>query len=107
MPFPVSVGGQAASAKAGEPFARLEKPVAANAAIEVGAKSDMTIINVTAYDTVKKEPVAGGATAIIMLQGTQKGSLDKNMGNHKLTTGDYLMSVVAGGATDTVLFKVQ
>jgi hypothetical protein len=45
-PFPVSLGGQAATYKAGEPFAKVANPVKNNAAIEVSAKSDMTIINV-------------------------------------------------------------
>ena len=70
LPFSISIGGQAATAKAGDPFARIDKPVAASAAVEVSAKSSMTIINITPYDVSKKSPVSGVAPAIILLQGT-------------------------------------
>lgn len=107
LPFPVTVGGQAAVAKAGEPFAKIPSPVAADAAVEVAVNAPMTIINVTAYDVAKKEPVAGAATAIILLQGTPKGSLDKTMDSKKLAPGNYIMSVVADGKTDSVMLQVK
>ena len=46
LPFPVNVGGQAATYKKGEPFAKLAKPVKNDAAIEITAKADLFIINV-------------------------------------------------------------
>jgi len=77
-----------------------------NAAIEVSAKSDMTIINVNKVNE-KGEPVAGGQPAVILLQGTNKGALDQSMDKRKLEPGNYLLSVVAEGKTASVLFKVE
>lgn len=107
LPIPVSIDGQRATAKAGEPFAKLDQPVSSSAPIEVTSKAGMIIINVTPYDTAKKEPVPGAATAIIMLQGTQKGALDKTMDSQKLKPGSYLMSVVADDQTDSILLQVK
>jgi len=106
LPFPVSLGGQAATYKAGEPFAKVANPVKNNAAIEVSAKSDMTIINVNKVNE-KGEPAAGGQPAVILLQGTNKGTLDQSMDKRKLEPGNYLLSVVAEGKTASVLFKVE
>src|SRR5262252_8517823 len=71
LPFPVSLGGEAATYKAGEPFAKVAKPVKNDAAIEVSVKADMIIINVTKTNE-KGEPDAGGQPAVILLQGTNK-----------------------------------
>ena len=43
LPFPVSLGGQAA--KDGAPFAKIQNPVAADAELAVDSKSDMIIVN--------------------------------------------------------------
>ena len=107
LPFPVSVGGQAATYKKGEPFAKLAKSVKNDAAIEVTAKADqMIIINVNKTDD-KGAPVAGGQPAIILLQKTNKGTLAGTMDKQKLAPGSYLLSVVAEGKTSTILFKVE
>lgn len=106
LPFPVSLGGQAATYKAGEPFAKVANSVKNNAAIEVSAKADMTIINVNKVNE-KGEPAAGGQPAVILLQGTNKGALDQSMDKRKLEPGNYLLSVVAGGKTASILFKVE
>jgi len=44
LPFPVSLGSQAA--KDGTPFEKIENPVAADAELAVESKSDMIIVNV-------------------------------------------------------------
>ena len=54
LPFPVSVGGQAA--KDGTPFAKIENPVAADAELSVESKDGMIIVNVHAVNA-KNEPV--------------------------------------------------
>src|SRR5215831_14310766 len=69
LPFPVSVGGQAA--KDGTPFAKIENPVAADAELSVQSKDGMIIVNVHPVN-VKKEPVPGSAPAVILLQGKSK-----------------------------------
>jgi hypothetical protein len=107
LPFPVSLGGQAATYKKGEPFAKVAAPVKNDAAIEVAAKGgEMIIINVNKTNA-KGEPAPGGAPAIILLQGTNKGSLAGTMDKQKLAAGDYMLSVVADGKTATILFKVE
>jgi hypothetical protein len=106
LPFPVSIGGQAATYKKGEPFARLAKPVKNDAAIEVTTKAAMTIINVNKAND-KGEPASNGQPAIIILQNTNKGSLAGTMDKSKVAPGSYAMSVVADGKTATILFKVE
>jgi len=106
LPFPVSIGGQAATYKKGEPFARMPKPVKNDAAIEVTTKAAMTIINVNKVND-KGEPAPNGNPAIILLQNTNKGSLAGTMDKSKIAPGSYAMSVVADGKTATILFKVE
>ena len=106
LPFPVSIGGQAATYTAGEPFAKVAKPVKNDAAIEVSAKSDMIIINVNKTNE-KGEPAAGGQPAVILLQGTNKGSLSQSMDKRKFEAGNYILSVVAAGKTASILFKIE
>jgi hypothetical protein len=48
LPFPVSLGGQ--PAKDGTPFAKIEKPVAADAELSVDSKDGMIIVNVNAVN---------------------------------------------------------
>ena len=106
LPFPVSLGGQAATFKKGEPFAKVATPVKNDAAIEVTSKGNPIIINVNKTDA-KGQPAPGGTPAIILLQGTNKGSLAGTMDKSKLAAGDYMLSVVADGKTATILFKVE
>ena len=107
LPFPVSVGGQAATYKKGEPFAKLAKPVKNDAAIEITDKPDqMIIINVNKTDE-KGAPAAGAQPAIIILQNTNKGTLAGTMDKQKLAAGNYMLSVIASGKTATILFKVE
>ncbi len=107
LPFPVSVGGQAATYKKGEPFAKLAKPVRNDAPIEVTAKADqMIIINVHKTDA-KGAPAPGAQPAIILPQGTNKGTLAGTMDKQKVAAGDYILSVVAEGKTSSILFKIE
>ena len=107
LPFPVSIGGQAATYKKGEPFAKLAKPVKNDAPIEDTAKADqMIIINVNKTNE-KGEPAAGAAPAVILLQNTNKGSLAGTMDKQKIAPGSYAISVVAAGKTATILFKIE
>jgi hypothetical protein len=106
LPFPVSIGGQAATYKKSEPFARLAKPVKNDAVIEVTTKAPMTIINVNKTND-KGEVAPNGNPAIIILQNTNKGSLAGAMDKSKIAPGSYAMSVVADGKTATILFKIE
>jgi len=104
LPFPVSVGGQAA--KDGTPFAKIENPVAADAELSVQSKDGMIIVNVNAVNA-KNEPVPGSTPAVILLQGKTKTSLDKTMDGKKLATGNYIMSVVSEGKTASILLTIK
>jgi hypothetical protein len=106
LPFAVSVGGQAAQAKPDAALATIEKPVAADAALEFGAKGDMIIVNVVTADE-KGTPVEGATPAIIVVQGGNKTTLAKTMDGKKLATGNYLMAVVAEGKSASVFLKIQ
>ena len=104
LPFPVSLGGQ--PAKDGTPFAKIEKPVAADAELWVESKDGMIIVNVNAVNA-KNEPVAGSTPAVILLQGKTKTSLAKTMDGKKLARGDYVMSVVSEGKTASILVTIK
>ncbi len=110
LPFSVSIGGQAAQlkGKAEEAtHATIDKPVAANAALEVGAKSDMIIVNVVSAND-KGVPTEGAAPAVLIIQGNGgKSSLDKTMDGKKFAAGNYLLTAVADGKSATVFFKIQ
>ena len=106
LPFPVSLGGQVATYKASEPFAKVANPVKSDAAIEVTARDPMIFINVNKVNE-KGEPVPGGQPPVILPQGTNKGTLDKSMDKRKFEAGSYLLTAVAGGKTAAVLFKFQ
>jgi len=74
LPFPVSVGGQAA--KDGTPFAKIENPVVADAELAVESQSRMIIVNVNMVNA-KNEPVPGSTPAVILLQGKTKTTWTK------------------------------
>jgi hypothetical protein len=104
LPFPLSLGGQAA--KDGTPFANIENPVAADAELAIEAKGDMIIVNVNMV-TAKNEPVQGSTPAVILLQGKAKTNIDKTVDGKKLPAGNYIMSVVSEGKTASILFTIK
>jgi hypothetical protein len=106
LPFPVNLGGQAAAYKKGEPFAKVANAVKNDAAIEVTATGNPIIINVSKTDD-KGQPAPGTSPAVILLQGTTKGSLAGTMDKQKLAAGNYMLSVIADGKTATILFKIE
>jgi hypothetical protein len=104
LPFPVSVGGQAA--KDGTPFAKIESPVAADAELSVQSKDGMIIVNVHSVNA-KNEPVPDSTPAVILLQNKTKTNLDKTMDGKKLAAGNYIMSVVSDGKTASILVTIK
>lgn len=107
LPFEVKVDGQTATYKTGEPFAKVEKPVTANAPFSIGVKAEMAIINVHKTAADGETPDRTSQPAIIILQGTDKGSLDQTMDKQKLSPGKYLLSVTAGGNTATIKIEIK
>lgn len=106
LPFSVSLGGTAATAKEGEPFATVAAPVAADAAIAVGAKSHMIIINVSKLGP-DGTPDSSAQPAVILLQNSQTGSLAKTMDQQKLASGPCLMSITADGQTALIRCTIK
>lgn len=106
LPFTVSLGGKAATHTKGEAFAKIADAVAADAAIEIGAKAEMIIINAHKAKA-DGTPDSAAQPAIIILQGTNKGSLDKTMDKQKLAAGKYFLSVVADGKTASIQFSIK
>ena len=104
LPFPVSVGGQAA--KDGTPFAKIEHPVAADAELSVQSKDGIIIVNVHA-EKAKNKPVPDSTPAVILLQGKSKTNLDKTMDGKKLAAGNYVMRVVSEGKTASILVTIK
>ena len=105
LPFAVTVGGQAA--KDGVPFAKLTEPVAANAAIEIGAKADLIIINVHKAKADGSPAEGGPQPAVILLQNTSKGALDQTMDKQKFAPGKYFLSISAGEKTASIQFSIK
>jgi len=79
---------------------------AANAALEVGAKSGMIIVNVVTSNE-KGDPTEGATPAVLVIQTGNKTTLDKTMDGKKFAPGNYHMAVVADGKTASVIFKIQ
>ena len=104
LPFPESVGGQAA--KDGAPFAKIENPVAADAELSVESKDGMIIVNVHAV-SAKNEPAPDSTPAVILLQGKTKTNLDKTMDGKKLAAGNYVVSVVSEGKTASIHVTIK
>ena len=107
LPFPVKLGGQAA-AKRNDICAAIANPVANNAEIFVDVPTnDMIIINAFPSDANGKIPSGAKAAIILIKKGENKTTIDKTTDNKKLSSGTYLMNVVATGKTARVVFVVK
>jgi len=108
LPFSVSIGGQAAKAASpNAPYAALDKPVAADAEIVLGAEADMVIINVFPSDA-KGNAKEGATPAIIIINKGEKGTLASTMDKKKLEPGTYIANIVIGDkGTSRVMFEVK
>ena len=107
LPFGVRVGGQQAVAENKDAaFARIEKPVSADAEVELATEKGMVIINAFPADD-KGNPVEGGQPSVIMTQDDSKLKLNNTMDNKPLAPGKYIMNIVAFGKTARVLFDVK
>lgn len=108
-PFDVKIGGQLAEIK-GDPsttlFAEIEKPVAADAEIEVIGAPGLLIVNVFPLDD--NGAVKEGVTpkAIVVPSGTV-ASMGAFMDGTKLEPGLYGANIVFANTTSRVKFVVQ
>lgn len=106
LPFGVSVGGQSATWQPGQPFAKIEKPVAADAVLTVATKASLIIVNLHKLKT-DNTPDENSQPGVILLQDTDKSSLDQNMEKRKFPPGRYLLSVTGSEATASVELVIQ
>ncbi|NOY75617.1 MAG: hypothetical protein GXP32_07475 [Kiritimatiellaeota bacterium] len=107
MPFSVTIGGQK-TIKKSSICSAIEKPVADNAEIVVGAKTnDTVILNIYPCDSDAK--IARGAKCAIILikKGQKSATLDQTASKKKLSSGTYLMNATANDKTARVMFKVK
>jgi hypothetical protein len=111
LPFKIKIGGQSATAKPGYLYATVEKPVAADAVIEVGLDNpDMIIVSVHACEKneeVKDGLKPGKLVSTILLEKKNKAQLDQGMDKKKLAPGTYYLGVVGGDNTAMVIIKVK
>ena len=107
LPFGVKVGGQKAIVSGNKTFAKVAKPVSANADLVVDAEVDMVIINIFKCD--KEGNVKQGVQpAMILIQGSNKTKLSSTMDKKPLEPGTYVMNVVISSkGTSRVLFTVK
>jgi ABC-type sugar transport system substrate-binding protein len=106
LPFAVTVGSQSATYTQGQAFAQVAKPVAADAALSIDSKAEMSIINVHKVGA-DGQPDPAVQPAVILLQGTSKGTLAQTMDQRKLAPGKYFLSITSGDKTASIQFEVQ
>jgi len=107
LPFGVKVGGQKAIVSGNKLFAKIAKPVSANADLAVDFEAEMVIINIFKCD---KEGNAkqGVPPAIILIQGGNETKLSSTMDKKPLEPGNYIMNVVISPkGTSRVMFTVK
>jgi len=104
LPFALTLGG--AKPVAGTSFATVPGTVADNAELVLDVDEPMVIINVFPCNE-KGEAKEGASPAIIMIQGGKKITIDQTMDKKKLSVGNYIMNIVAGGKTARVMFSVK
>jgi len=107
-PFDVTIGGQKAVMQEGNIlFAIIEKPVQADALLEIEKEAPMLIINAFAVN-VKGELIEQAAQAsVIFTQKTKSTKLNATMDKKPLKPGRYLANIVAHGGTARVVFVVE
>ncbi len=106
LPFAVTVGDQAATHQTGQAFALVAKPVAADAVLSVDSQAELVIINVHKAGA-DGQPDPATQPAVILLQGTRKGTLAQTMDKQKLSPGKYFLSIVSGEKTASIKFEIQ
>lgn len=106
LPFDLTLGGEkAVMEKGNELFAQIDKPVKADAVLELEAEVPMLIINAFPCDedgTVQE----GQPAAVIFARETKQVKLSDTMDKKKLKPGTYLANVVAEGKTSRIVFEV-
>lgn len=107
-PFDVTIGGQKAVMQEGNIlFAVIEKPVKANAVLEIDKEAPMLIINAFAVNEKGEAMQPGQQPAVILANKAKSVKLNATMDKKPLRPGRYLANVVAHGGTSRVVFVVE
>lgn len=107
-PFDVTIGGQTAQMQKGNIlFAVIEKPVKADALLEIDKVAPMLIINAFACKENGTVMEAGAQPSVIFTQNTKSTKLSATMDKKPLKPGRYLANVVAHNTTSRVVFVVE
>ena len=107
-PFDVTIGGQKATMQEGNIlFAVIEKPVAADALLEIEKQAPMLIINAFACKENGAVMAPGQQPAVMFAQKTKSTKLNATMDKKPLAPGRYLANIVAHGGTSRVVFVVE
>lgn len=107
-PFDVTIGGQKAVMQEGNIlFAVIEKPVKANAVLEIDKEAPMLIINAFAVNEKGEVMQPGQQPAVILANKAKSVMLNATMDKKPLRPGRYLANVVAHGGTSRVVFVVE
>jgi hypothetical protein len=109
-PFDVKIAGQLATAgnEAAEVFAKVAKPVSADAELEIVNAQGLVIVNlfpVNADGTVPE--TAPAQTKVLLIQEGGKTKLSETMDKSKLPAGLHGANIVYDGKTARVMFTVQ
>lgn len=106
LPFDLTLGGEQAVMENGnELFAQIDKPVKADAVLELEAEVPMLIVN--AFPCKEDGTVVESqAAAVIFAKDTKQVKLSDTMDKKKLEPGNYLANVVANGKTSRIVFQV-
>ena len=107
-PFDVTIGGQKAVMQKGNIlFAVIEKPVKADALLEIEKAAPMLIVNAFAVKENGAVMEPGAQPAVYFVKEKNAVKLTETMDKKPLKPGRYLVNVVANGTTSRVVFEVE
>jgi len=107
-PFDVKIGGQKAVMQKGNIlFAVIEKPVKADALLEIENQSPMLIINAFKVKPNGAVMQPGEQPAIYFVKNAKSVKLNQTMDKKTLSPGRYLLNIVAHGTTARVVFLIE
>ncbi|MFK7910660.1 MAG: hypothetical protein AB8F34_08655 [Akkermansiaceae bacterium] len=107
-PFDVTIDGQKAAMQEDNTlFAVIEKPVKADALLEIGKEAPSIIINAFAVNEKGEVMQPGQQPAIIFANKTTSTKLSATIDKKPLKPGRYLANIVANGGTSRVVFVIE
>lgn len=106
-PFDVRVAGQLARLDSEYAvFARLSSPVRPTSEVAVDTHPGTLIINAFPSNEAG-DAVDTSQSAVVLAQDATRARLDQTMDGQRLSSGSYMLNIVAGGQTSRVLIEVR